>query len=273
MTKNPHFRPDCARQYRIAARSFSVLFLATALIGGVVGGGHLNYAGSPWLKLPGQLAGLFGVAALDIKMTGLQNHEAEDVLAAINVRPGAPLFGFDAKRARETLETLSWIDSAAVTRSFPNQLHIEIVEREPFVIWQNDGAFLVVDKNGAPMGSFSPQATHVLLQVVGEGANEAAQNLINQMEATPALFREIKAATYVGGRRWNLLMKNNLTIALPQLEVGSALQAAQMHYFAAASQSGKVKMLDMRVAGEVAYHAAIDVALPAADPRVTSSIQ
>jgi cell division protein FtsQ len=273
MTENPHYRPDCPRKYRIVARVFSVLFLATAILSGVIGGGHLNYPGSPWLKLPGQVAAMFGVAALDIKLTGLQNHEAVDVLKAINVQPGGPLLGFDAKRARETLEKLNWVASAAVTRSFPNQLHIEIVEREPFVIWQHNGVLQVVDKKGLPMGGLSPDATHVLLQVVGDRANEAAAQLINQMEATPELFQDVRAATYVGGRRWNLLMKNNLTIALPELEVAPALEAAQSYYFAAAAQSGKVRMLDLRVAGEVAYHAATASEFPAADPRMTSSIQ
>ena len=70
-----------------------------------------------------------------------------------------------------------------------------------------------------------------------------------------------------------LLMKNNLTIALPELEVAPALEAAQSYYFAAAAQSGKVRMLDLRVAGEVAYHAATVIESPAVDPRMTSSIQ
>jgi cell division protein FtsQ len=272
MTHNPHFRADCPLKYRIAARAFSVLFLATALISGVVGGGHLSYPGSPWLKLPGQVAGLFGLAAFDIKMTGLEHHEAVDVLAAINVRPGGPLLGFDAKRARETLQSLDWVDSASVTRSFPNQLQIAIVEREPFVVWQYKGVLQVVDQKGKPMGGVSTASSNVLLQVVGADANLAAADLINQMEATPELFQEVKAASYIGGRRWNLLMKNNLTIALPELNVAPALQSAQMLYFANTAQSGKVKMLDLRVAGEVAYHAAT-AAAPVADPRITASIQ
>jgi cell division protein FtsQ len=273
MTKNPHFRPDCARQYRVAARCFGVLFLGTAILSGIIGGGHLNYAGSRWLKMPGQIASLFGVAALDIKMTGLQNHEAADVLTAIDVRPGGPLLGFDATRARETLQSLNWIESAIVTRSFPNQLHIVIIEREPFVVWQHNGTVQVVDKSGTPMVGLSPLASNMLLHVVGEGANQAALQLINQMEATPELFQDVKAASFVGSRRWNLLMKNNLTIALPELDLEQALPRAQTLYFAAAAQSGKLKMLDLRVAGEVAYHAATPLELLAADPRTTSSIQ
>jgi cell division protein FtsQ len=273
MSHNPYARKDCPIKYRVAARVFSLVFLATALISGLVSGGHLNYPGSPWQKLPGQVASLFGLAALDIKMTGLEHHEAVDVLTAINVRPGGPLLGFDAKRARETLQRLDWVDSASVTRSFPNQLSIAIVEREPFVVWQYKGALQVVDQKGKPMSGVSLATGHVLLQVVGADANLAAADLINQMEATPELFQEVKAASYIGGRRWNLLMKNNLTIALPELKIAQALQSAQMLYFATTAQRGKVKMLDLRIEGEVAYHAAVAPSVPVADPRITSSIQ
>jgi cell division protein FtsQ len=273
MSKNPHFRPDCAQHYRVAARVFGVFFLGATILSGIVNGGHLNYPGSPWLKMPGQIAGLFGLAALDIKMAGLQNHEAADVLAAINVRPGGPLLGFDAKRARETLQALDWIESASVTRSFPNQLFVEVVERKPFVIWQHKGALHVVDQKGKPMGGIVPSTQNVLLHVVGEKANEAAFDLVNQMEATPELFQDVRAATYIGSRRWNLLMKNDLTIALPEMEIGAALKKAQLHYLGATAQSGKVRLLDFRIAHEVAYHAATTVEAPVVDPRTTSSIQ
>jgi cell division protein FtsQ len=273
MTAHSSAKKDCPRKYRIAARSFGVLFLASAVLSGVIGGGHLHYEGSPWLKLPGQVAGMVGLAALDIKMTGLQHHEAADVLQAIDVRPGGPLLGFDAKQARDVLETLDWVETAAVTRSFPNQLHIEVVEREPFVVWQLNSKMYVVDRKGKPMGEVTRATSNLLLHVVGERANEAAGDLVNQMEATPELFQDVKAATFIGGRRWNLLMKNSITIALPELEQAAALRTAQLHYFSAPLQSGKVNMLDLRISGEVAYHAATQVAAPAADPRMTSSIQ
>jgi cell division protein FtsQ len=257
----------------MAARGFGVLFIGAALLSGVIGGGHLNYPGSPWLKMPGQVAGMFGLAALDIKLSGLRDHEADDVLSAIGVHPGGPLLGFDARNAQKTLETLDWVASASVTRSFPNRLHIEIVEREPFVVWQINKEFKVVDQQGQPMSGVSPATTNMLLHVVGEGANLAAADLVNQIEATPELFLQVQAASYVGGRRWNLLMKNGLVIALPEHGVAPALQMAQNLVFVDVMQSGKVAVLDLRVAGEVAYHVAGPNELLQADPRTTSSLQ
>src|SRR4051812_39515475 len=75
-------------------RGAACLFIAAAISHGLIVGGHLDYAGSPWAKLPGKAAGLLGFAADDIRVTGLVHQEPEMVLSAIGVQPGASLIGF-----------------------------------------------------------------------------------------------------------------------------------------------------------------------------------
>ena len=269
---NRHFRPDCPARYRFAARALAVLFVLATIVRGVVMGGHLDYAGSPWLKMPGQVAGLFGLAAFDIEMTGLQHHEPNEVLALISVKPGGPLIGFDAKKARDKLEQIDWIDTATVIRRFPNQLLISVVEREPFVVWQHDGTFEVVDRKGQPMSGVSASARNMLLLVVGVGANDAASGLVNQIEVTPGLMADLKAAVRVGGRRWDLHMQNGVVIALPEGGSEDAFRRAETAYFSGKAAGLMVERIDMRVRGEVAYRAAGLPASASVDTTVTSSI-
>jgi cell division protein FtsQ len=271
--QNPDFRKDCARPWRIAARGLAVAFLGTAILRGILLGGHLEYAGSPWMKMPGQVAGMFGLAAIDIEVTGLQHHDPRDVLSHIGVRPGAPLLGFDPKKARAKLEQLDWVDNATVVRRFPNQLHIRISEREPFVVWQHDGMFEVVDQNGKPMSGIVASSRNVLLQVVGTGANTAASSLVNQMEATPGLIQDVRAAVRVGERRWNLHMKNGVVIELPEHGVDGQLKGIEAIYLASISSKLSVKRMDFRFPGQVVYQALATELLPVADPTTTSSIQ
>jgi cell division protein FtsQ len=264
---------DCQLRYRIAARCFAVSFLATALLHGIVSGGHLTYAGSPWPKLPGHLAGVFGMAAIDIELTGLQHHDAREVLNYIGVKPGGALFGFDAKKARDKLQELDWVESATVVRRFPNQIQIRIAEREPFVIWQHDGKFSVVDQQGKPMSGISAQSSNVLLHVVGEGANTAASQLVNQLEATPGLRREVRAAVRVGDRRWDLHMTNGLILSLPEKDADSALKNVDVQFANLQKQRLNVKRIDFRLVGEIIYQADTQAQLLVSDPTTTSSLQ
>jgi cell division protein FtsQ len=268
--QNRFFRPDCAATYRIAARSCAVLLLGASLLRGIVMGGHLDYPGSPWPKLPGEVAGLFGLAAMDIEMAGLSHHDPQDVLRYLDVKPGGPLIGFDAKKARARLQELDWVESASVVRQFPNKLQIAITEREPFVVWQYQNQMQVVDQNGKPMSGIAPTAGNLLLHVVGLGANTAAADLVNQMSATPGLFHEVKAAVRVGERRWDLHMNNGLVIALPETDMAIAMKAAETTVLSPAMKDLDVARIDYRISGELAFRAKSATTV---DPTTTSSIQ
>lgn len=256
---------DCPASLRFLARAFGVLFLATAIVRGIVHGGHLDYPGSVWLKLPGRLAGSLGMAADDIQITGLQHHDAQEVLQEIELKPGAPLLSFDAAEARQALQALDWVDHAVVQRKYPNQLLISIEEREPFVAWQHAGVTVMVDKKGRPMSGIPASGENVLLHVSGAGANTAALELVNQLEAVPTLSQKVRAAARVGERRWTLYLNDGLKVALPEHDVEPALQMAQDILSRQDLPVASLAVLDLRISGEVGYQVAVaanDVKLP-----------
>src|SRR5690242_15127951 len=162
-----------SRRARSAARVAACLVLSGAIAHGLIAGGHLDYAGSPWIKLPGKFASFLGFAADDIRVSGLVHQDAEMALSAIGVQPGSSLIGFDANRARRLLENLDWVASATVVRRFPNGLDIVVAEREPFAIWQRGGMHYVIDKSGAAVSAIDPARVSVLPLVTGEGAHIA----------------------------------------------------------------------------------------------------
>jgi cell division protein FtsQ len=270
-TANTH--RDCPRKYRVASRSFAVLFLGAAITHGIISGGHLDYEGSPFRKLPSRLGAMFGLVANDIQLTGLQHHEAKEVLDLIGMKPGGNLLGFDAKRARLKLQELDWVDSATVVRRFPNQLQITIAEREPFVVWQNRGRFFVVDQKGRAMTGVSPLNKNILLQVVGEGANTAAYDLVNELEANSGLKRGMRAAVRVGERRWDLHMNTGLIISLPETGFAAVLKDADRRFLSLEGKTSNVGRIDYRTAGEIAFQANNKLADVVSDPAATSSIQ
>jgi cell division protein FtsQ len=214
------------RRVRVVARTAAVLFLFAAIARGVVLGGYLDYEGSPFARLPGKLAGLAGMAAEDIKIDGLVHQDAEAVLKAIGVAPGASLIGFDAAQAKRLLENLDWVASAKVQRLFPNQLEITVAERHPFAIWQRDGNYYVIDQSGAAMSTLPASLMTKLPLVSGEGAQKTAAELINQLEAFPDIMLQVKAAARVGDRRWNLYLDNGVKVLLPEEGVVEALAKA-----------------------------------------------
>jgi cell division protein FtsQ len=242
---------DIIKPLRIAARVMAVGFIGFSIMHGVLKGGHLDYPGSPYMKLPGKIAGFIGQAADDIAIAGVESQDPKDLLAVIGVRPGGSLIGFDAARARRILESLDWVQEASVKRVFPNRLEIEITEREGFVIWQHEGAFQLVDRTGKVMGRVNSVVNASLPVVTGRGANMDAQSLVNDLEAMPDLRLMVKAAARVGERRWNLYLKNGVRIALPENSTADDLKRAWAFMQSPALVNASIAGLDFRTAGEV----------------------
>ena len=238
-------------RYRLALRASAVLFLGVVVLTGLGRGGHLVYEGSPWPMLPGKLAGLVGMAAEDITITGLEHHEPDMLLGAIGVQPGASLIGFDAGHARRILEGLDWVEAAKVQRQFPNQLAIEVRERQPFAIWQRGEAFYVIDRTGAAMSGLAAAQLVRLPLVTGEGANSAAADLINQLSAYPDIMLQMKAAARVGNRRWTLYLDSGITVQLPENGWQDALRLADDLNRSQQLLSRGIRSLDLRLAGRV----------------------
>jgi cell division protein FtsQ len=242
---------------RLVGRLGGLAFLAGAIALGLHQGGHLDYEGSPWERLPGKAAGLVGFAADDVRISGLLHHEPEHVLAAIGVSPGGSLIGFDAGQARRLLENLDWVASARVTRLFPNQLEIALVERRPFAIWQRDGSHYVIDSSGIAMSSLNPRRMGKLLLVTGEGAKDAAQDLVNRLEAHPALRSRVRAAARVGQRRWTLYLDSGVTIVLPEKGVDEAMAKVEAIDGAQGILAKGVAAIDLRSSERVVVALAV----------------
>lgn len=246
-------------------RASAVLLMGMTVMHGASRGGYLQDESGPLMKMSGKLSSFAGMAAEDIRITGLHHQSPETVLSALHVRPGGSLIGFDASAARSLLENLDWVASAKVQRLFPNQLEIEITEREPFAIWQKGGAYYVIDRSGSAMSSLAPSKLPALPLVTGEGAEKAAEDLVNQLEATPDLLLKLYAAARVGQRRWNLYFDNGVTVLLPDKDADKALARLQDLEAGQHILSKGIKTVDLRFADRVIIGIADGAELAAGD--------
>jgi cell division protein FtsQ len=72
----------------------------------------------------------------------------EDVRRALGVYAGDYLFGIDMDGAQARVESLSWVDRAVVRRLWPDRIVVQIIERQPYALWQHEGEVKVVDAKG-----------------------------------------------------------------------------------------------------------------------------
>ncbi len=229
MATEPGMKPAYLRPHRAwegvalraAARGGALLVLAAGLFLGLQHGGLLEQA---MREIKGRSAAAVGLAAKHVEIRGLLNQSPEAVLAALGVRSGAALIGFSPARAKRLLENMDWVKRAEVVRRYPNGLIITVEERRPIARWRIDGQTVLVDAEGTAISSLDVGRFARLPLVVGEGANEQADTLVNLLLAKPTLLSELTQAEFVGGRRWNLHLRSGLVVLLPEQGVEQALE-------------------------------------------------
>jgi cell division protein FtsQ len=206
------------RQKRLLRPAGWVVFAAVVVLLGAIAL-HSAAPGGTLATLRERLGGATAFAGLrvtDVVIEGRANTPEPLLRAALGVSIGDPILGFSVEMARQRVETLSWVEHATVERRLPSTVVVFLQERRPFAIWQNQGKFALIDRNGQLVANQNIAEFRQLTLVVGPGAPAAAATLIDALSDRPDLQKRIIAAVRVGERRWNLHLNNGADVMLPE---------------------------------------------------------
>ncbi len=173
-------------------------------------------------RLGGVTASL-GLRVRNVDIEGRANTPEPLLRAALGVSKGAPILGFSVGDARERIERLAWVEHATVERRLPATIVVQLQERRPIAVWQNQGKFALIARDGQVVANQDMSRFDGLPLVVGSGAPANAAPLLDALADRPALQSHVIAAIRVGGRRWNLHMDSGAEVMLPEGKEVAAL--------------------------------------------------
>jgi cell division protein FtsQ len=251
-------RPPRPRWFRPA------LYAAGGALGLLLGTGAGIWASSSGLlasaeqALVGRLLAVTaeaGLAVRQVYVDGRVRTGLEELRARLGVEVGQPLLGVDTGAARERVEQLRWVDQASVVRMLPDSLYIRLIERQPLALWQQGGEFAVIDRAGAVIesgleGARLPEDYRHLRVLVGADAPRHAEALFALLSSEPALFERVVAATWVGDRRWDLRLDNQVDVMLPEQDPQTAWRVLAAKAREEALLERAIRAVDLRLLPE-----------------------
>ena len=194
-------------------------------------------AGATWAGVPGMVgrtlsdaAGRAGLRVEQIEVTGLHHMDFMTVNAVALDQRSLAMPSVDLEQVRQRLLAYGWIKDAHVSRRLPDTLLIDVDERAPAAVWQDQGHLMLIDAGGVILDSVDAAHLPALPLVIGPGAHLQEAAYQSLLAAAPALRPHVRAATWVGNRRWDLLFASGETLALPE---GEQEAAAALVKFAA----------------------------------------
>ena len=211
-----------------------------------------------------------GLVVGDIQVEGRETTDAATIMAALSARRGTPILAVSPSRAKEQLESLPWVRSAAIERRLPGTIFVRLVERHPLAVWQHAGRQELIDREGAviPVKDLSRFAR--LPSVVGDDAASHAAALLDMLAHEPDLAARVTAAVRVDERRWNLRIDNAIDVLLPEESPDAAWARLAALERANGVLKHDIQTVDMRLPDRLVLRAAApppkEVA-PAKKPR------
>lgn len=174
-------------------------------------------------------------------------HE-EDVRTALKINNGDYLFGVDLEAAQARVESLSWVDRAIVRRLWPDRIVVQIIERQPYALWQNDGNLQVIDTKGTAISDADATRFAELKVFVGETAGAQATDFETLVGAYPEIASRAEAFVQVDNSRWDIVMAaGDMRVQLPSADVQSALTHLQELHQETRILDREIAVIDMRL--------------------------
>ena len=213
------FRPP--RFAGVAALGF--LFASIGLVGAIQGG-EIQSLRPSFEHFPHVIGRALGFGVQRITISGQVELSEQEIVAASKVNASHSLALLDVNQIRNRILSLPLVESASIRKLYPNDLAIDIVEREAFAVWQRDGELRVVSSDGTPTEKMRDPRFVDLPLVVGEGANRRVKDFVALIDKAPELKARIRAGSLIGERRWNIMMTNGVLVRLPEAGAAEALQ-------------------------------------------------
>jgi len=201
----------------------------------------------------GEAVGDAGFRVRSVDVQGIKRMDPRPVyeIALDQKTTAMPLL--DVAAIRQRLLEYGWVKDARVSRRFPDTLVIDIVERKPAALWQDEDRLTLIDADGVVLDRVPVSQMPDLPLLIGKSANTHAVALDRLLNQVPALKAQLVSATWVGERRWDLSFQSGETVSLPE---GDQAASSALTRFAKMDKSAGllgrgILRFDLRIPGKM----------------------
>jgi len=166
----------------------------------------------------------FQIERVDVIGEGRLDERA--VRRALGAWPGDYTFDLNMDAAQARVESLPWVEHVVVRRLWPDRIVVQIIEKRPYALWQDNGTFKLVDARGEVIGAEDAVAVYkdaiALPHIVGPDANLAFAPLKTALIRYPQIQGRIRSSVHIGDR-WDLITVDGVRIQLPSQNLDRAI--------------------------------------------------
>lgn len=157
----------------------------------------------------------------------------------------------DVAELRRKIESIGAVESAEVRVDAAGVLRVDLTERVAAALYRSaEGRLVILDRSGAEIGPVRHRVSRPDLPLVlGEGAKSHIDQAISLLTAAPELRPRIRALVWVGERRWDIVLGDDVIVMLPEDDPLGALAQVMAWQYGEEVLDRDIAAVDMRLPG------------------------
>ena len=160
---------------------------------------------------------------LNVDVSNLTNVREKKILKYFNKFKNKSIFLIPVKSISEEIQKDKWINRVKIVSDYKNTLRVIIEEEVPMGIYSNNNQNILFSNNLIILDILKDKNNFSNLIIFkGQNSINNAIKLISNFEEP--FTHNIKSATFIKNRRWNLLLNNNVILYLPEKNITNAIK-------------------------------------------------
>ncbi len=191
---------------------------------------------------------LFKIKSIKIKGLDNENYEKK-ITNKLNYLNNENLIFLDKNKLTKILSNFNFLNNFSVFKRYPKEIIVNLEQTTPVAIYYSNGNKYYVGSNGKTLNFEDVSNGSINLpKVYGKFKTSELVNLINLLNKNHIKLNNIETIFYFESKRWDLQLKDNILIKLPNIDIDLAIGLAKKII-----EDGQFneKIIDLRVANQV----------------------
>ncbi len=187
-----------------------------------------------------------GFKVENILVEGRNFTDVDALKAIVNVEKGDPIFSFHPNAAKKMIGKLSWVKSVKVERRLPDTIYVGLQERTPMALWQRHKRLSLIDSEGVILADHNLEKFKDFIILVGGDVPKQAPTFLRLLQSEPLLFERVRSASLISDRRWDLKLRGDVVVKLPEKDIALALRRLVVIHEKENLLNKDIKVIDVR---------------------------
>ena len=146
----------------------------------------------------------------------------EEITFSFNPYMEKSIFLVPTKKIAENILNNKWVKNIRIKSNYKNTINVYVEEEKPMGIYDNQNQKLLFSKDLIILEVIKDVKKYEnLIVFFGENSLKNSKKLLLNFDRK--FYSTIKSAFFVKNRRWNILLKNNILLKLPENSIDDAV--------------------------------------------------